>query len=203
MKHTYIFIPDHVVTEMNLFHLARAARRYSVSYKTEMADTNYTSVQVFTDNITMHQIASSTGWSGEQLRDSIPAARRRGETATLEAAKRLDDLRRKASIRSGNLRHPRPPSPSAPDKTLPPWAQVRIERVQAAGCKIYMVPIDVSYRIFDVVVFDESFTLTAEEAIGFLQGLEKGFTSAPMWASVKQVVLHGSTKATRRSKRSA
>lgn len=97
MKHTFIFIADEDVTEDDLYRLAQVADIFPVSYKTAREERYYTQVQFFTDDHTMHQIAHRAGFSGEQLRQDIPAARRRGDSATRDASKRLDDLRRKAA----------------------------------------------------------------------------------------------------------
>lgn len=99
-KHTYIFLSDQDgITEDELYRLAFVAERHPVSWKGEMSDRHYTRVQVFTLPGEMHRLAHAAGFSGEQLRKAIPAARQRGDKAISEASQRLDDLRRKASIK--------------------------------------------------------------------------------------------------------
>lgn len=89
MKQTFIFKVDDQVCEDDLYRLAGVADRSHVSWKGEMTGRYYISVQVFTDPTTMHHIAHRAGFSGEQLRLAIPAARERGSEAITKASNAL------------------------------------------------------------------------------------------------------------------
>lgn len=96
MKHTYIFEVADGVTEGDLYRLAVALKCCTVSYKTSHSHCRYDRVQVFTDPGDMHHLAHRAGFSDEQLRVALPAARRRGDTAVKQASKRLAALRKRA-----------------------------------------------------------------------------------------------------------
>lgn len=97
MKQTFIFEHDDHITEDDLYRLARVADRSSVSWKGQMTDRYYDRVQVFTTPQRMHDIAHMAGFSGEQLRHAIPAARQRGDKVVQKASDRLIALRKKVS----------------------------------------------------------------------------------------------------------
>lgn len=100
MKQTFIFEPDEHITGDDLYCLVRVADRSHVSWRGEMTGRNYTRVQVFATPQHMHDIAIMAGFSGEQLRHAIPAARQRGDKAVQKASDRLSALREKASSKT-------------------------------------------------------------------------------------------------------
>jgi hypothetical protein len=179
MKHTYIFKVSDTLDEDHLYRLAVIADRRPVSWRGELIDNRYTWVQVFTDSTTMHEVAHRAGFSGEQLRVEIPRARLNGDEAYAKSQSKLNALRRKRPlVPSGARKETKPPAPSIIRTMLlrpviPAWAVVMLERLTRAGCE---VAFNLMSNGFEIIVFGEAFTmLNADEARGFLIGLEKGF----------------------------
>lgn len=82
-----------------------------------------------------------------------------------------------------------------PPEPIPIALEVRVKQLRAAGCEVAVQRM--STGDFEVIIFGESFVLAnAFHAFEFLRGVEKGFTSAPLWKCVSEV------RITRRSKRS-
>jgi hypothetical protein len=182
MKHTYIFKVSDTLDEDHLYRLAVIADRRPVSWRGELIDNRYTWVQVFTDSTTMHEVAHRAGFSGEQLRVEIPRARLNGDEAYAKATKRLTALRRSLPlVPSGARKETKPPAPSIlrtmPVRpVMPVWVVVMLERLARAGCEVTVNRMGRTGNGFEIIVFGEAFTmLNADEARGFLIGLEKGF----------------------------
>lgn len=189
MKHTFIFeLYDAGATEQNLSRLVYVVESLPISLKYEVQGGNLLAVKLFTDVSTAAGVITRAGWQPGKIIEALKMARQRGDAAVRQAQERLGILRHNKTAR--------PPE-------IPVALEVRVKQLRAAGCEINITPMLPGG--FEAVVFNESFIFDDErETFEFLRGLEKGFTSAPLWASVKQVVLHGSiAKATRRSKRSA
>jgi predicted nuclease with RNAse H fold len=189
MKHTYIFKVSDTLDEDHLYRLAVIADRRPVSWRGELIDNRYTWVQVFTDSTTMHEVAHRAGFSGEQLRVEIPRARLNGDEAYAKATKRLrlratklrnadvgyegidepiKDYDRRVREAQREIIRTMPLRP-----VIPAWAVVMLERLTRAGCE---VAFNLMSNGFEIIVFGEAFTmLNADEARGFLIGLEKGF----------------------------
>lgn len=199
MKHTYIFTvePNHV-DEDDLYRLNKVVMQGPTSCRSKSNGRFYTEVQVFTTPGDMHRLAHAAGFSGEQLRRAIPAARQRGDEAMKEATKRMDKLRIAAAkqtvAQSKALRgYARKDAEVAhklivATETGPIWMAVSVDRLRKAGCdiQVHLLP----PNSYEVVVFGDAFNLeSSSEVRGFLAGLEKGFSSAPQWAGVEQHIV--------------
>lgn len=187
-KHTYIFTPEDGITEDDLYRLNKVVMEGPTSCRAKSNGRNYTEVEVFATPGDMHRLAHAAGFSGEQLRFGLPEALRRGHMAESEAAKRLDALRKRAAAELLAQKKRRLP-------LIPIAVEVRVKQLRAAGCEVTIERM--RNGEFELVIFGESFVIPlAGEVFEFLRGVEKGFTSAPLWKCVSEV------RITRRSKRS-
>lgn len=192
MKHTYIFkLEDGLLTEDDLYRLNKVAMHGPTSCRSKSDGLNFTEVQIFAEPGDVHRLAHAANFSRRQLVDAILKARRRGDTMISDATKRLNALRKRSVKKT--LEHNRPVK--ADDFYEPPSVMVQAQRLAKAGCEIRFQRM--STGDYEVIIFGESFIFAnAVHAFEFLRGVEKGFTSAPLWKCVSEV------RITRRSKRS-
>lgn len=190
MKHTYIFkLEDGLLTEDDLYRLNKVAMHGPTSCRSKSDGLNFTEVQIFAEPGDVQRLAHAAGIS--HVVNAIPAARRRGDTMISDATKRLNALRKRSVKKT--LKYNRPIK--ADDFYEPPSVTVQAQRLAKAGCEIRFQRM--STGDYEVIIFGESFVLaSAVHAFEFLRGVEKGFTSAPLWKCVSEV------RITRRSKRS-
>lgn len=100
-KHTYIF----KITDPGLFGLDRLVERLRdrefISWKYETFSGVLATVQVFTDERTMYELAYAACFGPTHIvQRVVKQARRNGDLAVGKASKRLDDLRRAANVRA-------------------------------------------------------------------------------------------------------